>query len=327
MAEYLRIQARLPKAAGFELGARLLASRPEWDVEVEEGGLECFIPLIPGQVDAELTVVEESCRAVERSRFENLVDLTVSRTFDLPRVDPPPALGTWRLRKRPENGHQAEPAPDELIWPGPWPAARRWWIGEELLLTLISDHLTPPPGAPETRGRPTLFLTPMPSAGAPAAVRGGTGPLTLIGPEALQRATRELLAANGHHHAEPEAAEQPFTVLARKRDDWHGHFGLIVVHLSPYLAARRLRALAVWLAPEGALLVSGFAPGAQTAHLLRAAARAGLELAASLVVGEWGAMRLVRIPEREVLPPLTGSVVPDLVEPPDEPFCLEPDQQ
>jgi hypothetical protein len=104
----------------------------------------------------------------------------------------------------------------------------------------------------------------------------------------------------------------PFSGLERRRPDWAGAFGLILVRLSPYLAARRLRTLARWLAPEGVILAAGFAPGIQTAHLLRAAVRSGLVLESSDLLEGWAAVRLGLGEAGPELPPLTGSLVPTL---------------
>lgn len=144
--------------------------------------------------------------------------------------------------------------------------------------------------------------------------------MALLTDEAAGSLAEELTRLN--HPEQPlEIISTPFKSLARKRDDWSGHFGLIAVHLSPYLAARRLKTLAGWLRPEGVLIVSGFSPGPQTAHLLRAAARAGLSLAGSVSEGDWAALTLETAPARPELPPLTGSLVPDLVDlPPAEEF-------
>ncbi len=319
---YLRIEARLPLAAGLELRARLLAARPVWDVAATEDGLDFVIPLALGEMDPELTVVEESCRAVERTRPGLAVELTAVRVSEKPAPDPPAAFGPWAIDLLDEGQAPPPPAEGRMALPPFLRPSRRLWFGAELLAALIRDHLTPPPGAPDTRGRPALVLETALPAASLAARLAGSGPVTLAADDLTCASARALFWANGRP-TDLEPVSTPFPELARRRDDWTGRFGLIAAHLSPYLVSRRLKTLARWLDPEGALALVGFAPGPQTAHLLRAAARAGLSLASSIALDGWAAMKLVRLPEREALPPLTGSVVPGLVDLPEEPFALE----
>ena len=327
MAEYLLIEARLPKQAGLlELSARLMAARPDWDIEVAEDGLSYVIPLIHGLVDEDLSALEEACRQAERNRDGLEVELWVRRVESVPSPAPPAAAGPWRIMAATEEA-AAEGGTGRILMPPELRYSRRLWAGEALLLEALSAHFLPPPGAPETKGRPFLALEARLPAAPVAALMAGAENATLLADEETCRAA-ELL---GRINRQPEirALSDPFKTLARKRADWAGHFGLIAVHLSPYLAARRLKTLASWLAPEGVMIISGFASGPQTAHLLRAAARAGLNLTGSVTEGDWAAMTLELVPQREELPPLTGSVVPDLVEPPAPPpeeFMEIPDE-
>ena len=312
---YLQIQARLTRQAGLELWARISAARPWWDIELEDDGLNFFIPLIPGTVDAELALLEENCARLESGRGGLELDLSVKRVYDPPLSPAPPSAGPWGLTALAPNPEPPLPSagPDRLILPGGYHFSQRFWAGEALLLDGLADHLSPPPGAPETRALPALFLE-APRPVAPLAARlAGCGEISVLAEaESIPTEMGEYFRLN---RQEPPTVETlPFKVLARKKTDWRKYFGLIAVHLSPYLAARRLKILASWLAPEGALLISGFAPGPQTAHLLRAAAKAGLILDRSISEGDWAAMKLVPAPERTELPPLSGSVVPELAE-------------
>ena len=360
MEDFLRIKARLPRPAGLssiwatrrrgdesaasagpglkspanlELCARLLAERPYWDIEIDDDGLSFVIPLVPGRVDEELPVLEEACRGLERLRSGLESELDVSRSQARPTFPTPPALGPWRLlqadpgEELPSSGDSTGSSGRLLILPPTFSFSHRQWAGEALLLTALADHLSPPPGAPETRGKPALIMESIPPLTPLAALQAGAGPISLITDEPSLSLWADPLAFNRQDKAETvECLTLPFKSLSRRRDDWLGRFGLIAVYLSPYLSSSRLKSLAGWLHPEGAIIISGFAPGPQTAQIMRSAARAGLELVDSVNDGDWAAMKLRLTPAREELPPLTGTVVPDLVDlPPEEESGPEPE--
>ncbi|MDR3038647.1 MAG: hypothetical protein LBV21_05095, partial [Candidatus Adiutrix sp.] len=178
MPGYLRIEARLPRPAARELAARLEAARPLWDIEETEAGLFFSLPAIPGRLDGELTVLEEGCRQVERGRSDLTVELVVTRAAGPVRADgpAPTALGPWPITDPaaglPPDGQIALPPEARL--------SRRRWTGERLLAALLTAHLAPPPGAPATRGRPTLILTAGWSPTPLAALLAGSGPVTVL---------------------------------------------------------------------------------------------------------------------------------------------------
>lgn len=314
---YLAIEARLPQAAGLELSARLLAARPHWDPELTEDGLNFVINLGEAELDAELSVLEDCCRQVERPRQGGPIEIQVRRAESPAPGLKPEACGPFRLHFLKPGQSPPPPRADRLFLSDQAAASARLWAGEALLLSALAEHLSPPPGAPETRGRPSLIW----QLGLPlapvAAIRGASGPISFIGDEANAAAALALAKLNGEAaplHPETAALKS----LARSQKHWAGRFGLIAVHLSPYLAARGLKILSDWLAPDGALIISGFAPGPQTALLLRAAARCSLALAESSTEGLWAAMKLRPTPKGEELPPLSGTVVPELMEAPAE---------
>ena len=315
MSGYLCIEARLPRPAALELAARLEAARPRWDPELTEAGFRFFLPRLAGRLDGELTVLEEGCRQVERGR-DWVVSLEVTRAAGPAAARAPAALGPW-----PVAGASADSGPpegdtpaDRLSLPPEAGLSGRRWAGESLLAGLLTAHFTPPPGASKTSGRPTLALAAGWSPAPLAALLAGSGPITFLAEdETTAEQARRLAELNGQA-ALFTVETSPFKTLARQNPGWAGRFGLILVHLSPYLAARRLKTLTPWLAPGGVILAAGFAPGLQTAHLLRAAGRGGLELDISDIRGDWAAVSLRPAPARPVLPPLTGSVVPALAD-------------
>lgn len=337
MENLLCIKARLPRPAGLELCARLLAERPYWDIELDDDGLGFAIPLVHGRVDEELTVLEESCRNVERTRSALEIELEVKACQEGPSFPSPNLLGPWHLAQANSDERALPPGADrgpaekrqspfpadtfKIAIPADYSFSRRQWAGEALLLTALADHLAPPPGAPATKGQAALIMESILPLAPLAAHQAGAGPISLITDGHSAPTLTELTGLN-HIEAEIDCLTLPFKSLAR-REDWKRHFGLIAVNLSPYTSARRLKSLAGWLRPEGAIILGGFAPGPQTAQLLRSAARAGLELASSFNDGDWAAMILRLAPAREELPPLTGSVVPALVDLPPEEMRLQ----
>lgn len=325
MPEYLFIKARLPQGAGLELSARLLAARPHWDIEVADEEFLLSIALIRGQVDAELGVLEEACGQLERVKNIEMQDFWVHRVAEPPAFATPQSAGPWRLLTLKEGEEAPVPRPDRLALPPESAASARFWAGESLALTALAEILTPPPGAPETRGKALLALGHTRPLVPAAALLAGAAEVTLISDAASGDFARNVAALNGKASALSCECED-FGALTKSKGDWAGRFSQIVLHLSPYLAIRRLATLAAWLAEDGAIIIAGFAPGPQTAQLLRSAAKAGLFLAASATEGAWALMRLEKIPAREELPPLTGSVVPALRDLPPEELAAQEEE-
>lgn len=311
----------MPQAAGLELSARLMAARPWWDVEVDEAKISLCFELVRGEVDAELTVLEEACAHLERTKNIKIENFWLSKVAEKPAQSCPAALGPWRLEVLNEGDAAPAPRPDRLILPPRSSASKRFWAGENLALSAALEHLTPPPGAPETRGKSVLVL----GHGLPlvptAALLAGAREAILVSDEGACGFAKSAAAFNGKAAA-LKCSSENFADFCAKQDR-EDSFGLIVLHLSPYLAIRRLKTLVGFLAQDGAMIVSGFAPGPQTAQLLRSAAKNGLILAASNTEGVWAAMKLEPAPAREDLPPLTGSVVPALMDLPPEDFPQE----
>ena len=293
------------------MAARLEASRPLWDIELTEAGCGFFLPWTTGALDGELAILEEGCRQVERMREGLTVSLAVTREHETGEpASRPAALGPWLLTREKSGVSEAVIAlPPELSLSQPR------WAGEHLLAGLINAHLTPSPGGPATRWRPALSLAAGWSLAPLAALLAGSGPVTALAEDEVTAARISLLAEWNGRPVKVEAG--PFSGLGRLRPDWAGAFGFILARLSPYLTARRLRTLTRWLAPGGVIMAAGFAPGPQTAHLLRAAVRAGLALDSSELNAGWAAVRMsLKTPGPE-LPPLTGSVVPAMADCPE----------
>jgi len=284
----------------LELAARLEAGRPLWEIELTGAGLGFFLSWTPGGLDGELTFLEEGCRQVERTRGDLTVTLAVTRAEGPGDPAPRPAvLGPWPLAGTRGQGVIALPPEFSL--------SRPRWAGEELLAGLSAAFLTPPPGAPETRGRPVLSLAAGWSLAPLAALAAGSGPVTVLAEEEVTAVRLGRLAEWNDRPV--RVVPGPFPDRLRP-DSWTGAFGLILLRLSPYLASRRLRTLARWLAPDGLILAAGFAPGRETAHLLRAAVRSGLVLEASELRAGWAAVSLSLKAGGPELPPLTGRVPP-----------------
>ncbi|MDR2947137.1 MAG: hypothetical protein LBV79_10375, partial [Candidatus Adiutrix sp.] len=135
MAGFLHIQARLPRAAGLEFSARLLAVHPAWDIELEEDGLNFVLPISGDGAEAALAEVDELARAIEKTRFGLTVELEAAECAEFPARPAPVAAGPWRLRPLAEGESPPPPRPDQLLLPPGARASKKFWAGEALLLT------------------------------------------------------------------------------------------------------------------------------------------------------------------------------------------------
>jgi hypothetical protein len=160
----------------------------------------------------------------------------------------------------------------------------------------MDARLSPPPGAPDTRGAPTLVFDESPAIVATAARLAGSGPVSIIASEpGLARLALDAAALN-------RLPESP-RLLPMGLPPWprpaakalEGAFGLIVVNHCAGLVVRAIKDLASWLDPAaGRLIVAGAAVGAQSALLVKAASRAGLSLMDTSMEGDWAVLAMAR---------------------------------
>jgi hypothetical protein len=186
----------------------------------------------------------------------------------------PPGSFRW-------SGGTEEPA--SLRLPGGMRFSPRRRTGMALAISLMADFLSPPPGAPDTRGLRTLVASEGPAVLPLAALKLGSGPVTFLcaGDEA-RISEMELSEMNGEtgrigtlHGPLPRSLRTGGPLPERS-------FGLVCSALAAPLLARHLSRLARLLSPQGRIVASGLGLGPQTEAVLKAASRAGLTLAFSV---------------------------------------------
>jgi hypothetical protein len=186
-----------------------------------------------------------------------------------------------------------------VLWPNPLYLSPRARTLATLAVTALTERLTPPPGAPETRGQRTLIFEEGPPLLTAIALTLGSGPLTLVTIEEETAEAAKAIAASYGLYERLEVIHSPLGVLTKERPDFNEAFSLIVVSLSPYALSRRLGGLFNWLAPlRGRLIVTGMTAGAQGALILRNAFKAGFFLHSSATLDDYCVINLAKRPPR-----------------------------
>lgn len=299
------IRAALPQEAALELSARLGAARPDWDADLTGDGLVLYLPYDPQNSPGDLELLEQTLQNLEKSRKTLELDLIVERCGPPLTARPPRRLGPWEVYMQAGDGDEDQPTPaGALRLPAGLVASGRLWQGAALLAGAVSAYLAPPPGAPETRDGAGLFLEGQIASTPVVAIKCGLKEAILVSETGAEAAS--VLAGLNHCRADLEINAEPFSRLVKDHgEQWREKFNLITLNLSPYLAARRLKIAASWLRPKvGRLFITGFAPGPQTAYILRAAAKAGLALTRSSAAEPWALLEL-EINPFELIDPIT----------------------
>jgi hypothetical protein len=210
-----------------------------------------------------------------------------------------PAADGGGARNAPGRSLPAGPA---LALPGSLALSPRRRLELSLAVSLMAERLSPPPGAPDTRGGETLVLAEGPAVLPLASLKLGTGPVTFLctGEEAA-RSVPVLAALNGETGRIRILPGPLAKTLRPGRTLPAEGYGLVAACLPPALLARHVSALARLLAPRGRIVAAGPAQGAQTAHVLKAASRAGLLLGGSVIEEGAAAICLDRPPSRRFI--------------------------
>ncbi|MDR1109516.1 MAG: hypothetical protein LBP92_02180 [Deltaproteobacteria bacterium] len=292
------LEIPVPQEARPELLARLLAARPWWDPFIT--GLGLAIVHDPrgglGSDEAafgpELAKVKEIVSQLARGRHgEAKIKLhwRPGETQAHPAIG---SLGPWRVcgPDQPGGGETGLLAP----WPlRPSPRLRAW---NNLAASGMADYLTPPPGAPETRGGRTLIFDEDPGPLAVMSLLLGSGQVEAVCSKSPRAAAAEELARlNGREDSLKVTLAGIPPWPRGLAAAWVGKFDLVVVNYSPYLATKFLKAAGSFLASDRSrLLLSGLHVGTQASLIIKAASRCGLSLLASSTEGDWTILSMVR---------------------------------
>jgi hypothetical protein len=201
-----------------------------------------------------------------------------------------------RRRRRAREGPSVALPPSLVLSP-----RRRLEIS--LAASLMADWLSPPPGAPDTRGLPCLVCSEGPAVLPLAALKLGSGPVTFLcaGEEASHSAA-ELAAGNGEE-GRIETLSAPLARSLKPNGMLSGRrFGIVCLAIPPTAAARLLAALASLLEPSGRIILAGPELGHQTATLHKAAFKAGLSLCYSIIRDDTAALSLELPRPRRAVP-------------------------
>ncbi|MDR1546185.1 MAG: hypothetical protein LBU12_05645, partial [Deltaproteobacteria bacterium] len=191
-----RLEIDLPDEDAADVSARLLAARPAWDLASRAEGLT--MPC-PPQVRPDLQLVREVLKTARRGRCAK-TRVALRWRPEAPETAPLTQTGPWELAVA------AEPRPEtdarRLYVPRPLSLSPRLRVWTSLAVAALTDFLTPPPGARDTRGGRTLILDGGPGLLAAAALRSGAGHVMAVcGSQAEARNLRLTAELNGRADA------------------------------------------------------------------------------------------------------------------------------
>jgi hypothetical protein len=289
-----RLDIHVSHAVAPDLLARLLATKPLWDPYLADHGLSLIFHSPKAKDDVpsaalDLALVRDVVAKAARGKLGR-VKTTLSWQREPKVIDPVVRLGpmAFSIGKQDDlEGHLALPQLAPLS-----PRLKSWY---GLALSAAATFLTPPPGAPTTKGGHTLIVDENPVIPALTALaHGSERVVTVCSEDYMARLTHLAAALNGLDSAlETVLAPIPPWPKSLNRD-WRGQFSLIVVNHSQHLASRLLKDLATWLAPEPSrIILTGIHTGTQSAYIIKAASKAGLSLQDTTMDGNWSVMNLV----------------------------------
>jgi ribosomal protein L11 methylase PrmA len=274
-----------PTESCGDLAGRIMALFPGREVTTEDGRV-CFQLPVEDELDLGLSRLEESLQKFETARNLGRLDVWTRKSTGPETVEEPIRCGRFRIVRGegpvgPEEGCVTLVIRSGGVFgSGGHPSTR-------LALQMIDEHFNPPPGAPATRGGKVLDAGTGSGILALAAARLGAGAVRAVdtSPEAVAAALDNL-------NRNPVTV--PFEVAREEAGRVEGEFDLIAANLVASVLIRALGPLARRLTTDGVMIVSGFADS-QTAPVVRAAAKAGLALKQSAVLGQWTALALNRV--------------------------------
>ena len=272
-----------PELSG-ELASRLMAVWPGLEVKAEAGFVSFTLP-VDREIDRNLELLEQTLKKLEEGR--NLPDLGV-RCVN--RSGPDSAGDNIQagcfLIVQPGGDHIS--APDKIVMTidpgaafgtGGHPSTR-------LSLAAMEEYFNPGPGAPSRQGARVLDTGTGSGILAVAAGLSGAGCILAVDPD------REAAAA-ACRNASINGLESIMEFQETTADRIDGEFDLILANLVLSVLLRSCKKLVPRLAPEGTLILSGFADS-QTPQVVKAVTKLGLVSVKSYSLDGWGALALIR---------------------------------
>jgi hypothetical protein len=300
------LQAPVTPGSAPELLARLLAANPTWDFYLTDLGLAMEYdapfskdPPVPLSAAApDLVVIRRILSQLNRSRLSSTKVTLTWQPQGAKKKSPADRLGPWKLSVAAEPLSQETPEqdPHRILIPHPLYLSPRFIAWHQLAMSATKEYLTPPPGAPETKGGQTLILDESPAIISTAALLAGSSQVVAVCFDDFQEAqTKSIAHLNGTSDRLSLVKLPPPPWPKGVISDWKERFNLAVINLSPYLILKILPTLVSALADDSSrLILTGLHSGAQTSTVIKAAARSGLTLLSSSTTGSWSVLGLIK---------------------------------
>ena len=272
-----------PELTG-DLASRIMSRWPGLEVETHDNSVTFAIP-VNNRLDEGLQAVEAALQKIEQVRGLEELNVRARNVFG-PDTGPEAInLGRFVIR-HPETVAISNPDRITLVVDAGQAFGTGGHASTALALTAIEQYFSPPPGAPSTQGNRVLDVGTGSGVLALAAARMGAGPVLAVDPsaEAIEAAR---LNVERNQLTDQIALEQCAA------DQISGEFDLIVANLVTSVLTRTQRKLAKLMAPQGAMIVAGFAD-AQTPQIVKALTKTGLVTSKSYSRDGWTGLILVR---------------------------------
>ncbi|MDR1084418.1 MAG: hypothetical protein LBP22_06050 [Deltaproteobacteria bacterium] len=294
---YWRLTCRLPFEQSQELMGRLLAGRPLWNPSIRTVEESPEPARLNSVLTLDLTAARSEALTPEDIDFisQTLKHVTGRQKSLIPKLDmawlpEPPEnnlekmsqIGPWFISSQPPEA-AGEVSGRLLNLPRGIYLSHWAKVRANLALTALTDYLTPPPGAPDTRQDRILILEEGPPLLTAAALGASTGLVTLSASEKETITQAEETALFMGESERLEIIPSPLTALAKDKSSlWAAEFGLIAATVSAYALGKVLKYLLNFLSDlNGRLIATGLAAGTQTALVLKNALKAGFFLHSS----------------------------------------------
>lgn len=272
-----------PGLAG-DLATRVMALWPGLEVKTYEESVRFRLPL-DKDTDTNLQRLEKALQALEKTRALDPVNVKIR---NLTGPDSGPKLlrrGRFVIRR---PGVEVQAGADQIVLtlePG-LAFGTGGHPSTSLTLAAMDEYFNPQPGSPSRSGARVLDVGTGSGILALAAARLGAGPILAVDSshEAAETAPKNA-ALNG--------VASKITVSRTTLDKVSGEFDLILANLVPAVLVRAGKKLPRLLAPEGTMIVAGFADS-QTPQIVKAMTKAGLVIIKSYSQAGWAALTFSR---------------------------------